>query len=107
MRRGITYGISVATDPYLNSMTVKWQGTNFHSLGYGWIDHYIAGPGPAIVWSTSILANPSAPQVVVHNEPVPVPNMSICTNLEAKLGRAPTLTSRPVDHGGTVSQAAR
>ena len=78
-----TYGLIVTTDPNLHAMHVAWQGTNFSSLGFTWINHYIAGPGPAIVWATFQLPGKPLPEVTVINAFEPAPDLSLCNGLLA------------------------
>ena len=86
-RPHVTYGLVVVTDPNMHQMSVSWQGTNFSSLGFGWLKHYIAGPGPAIVWATYQLPGKPLPTITVDNAFEPKPDLSLCTTLLDSLGQ--------------------
>ena len=86
-RPHVTYGLVVVTDPNMHQMSVSWQGTNFSSLGFGWLKHYIAGPGPAVVWATYQLPGKPLPTITVYNAFEPKPDLSLCTTLLDSLGQ--------------------
>ena len=81
VRKHVTYGLNITTDPNLHQMSVNWQGTNLKSLGFSWIKHYIAGPGPAEVWTTEQLPGAPLPTITVGSQYEPKPDLSLCTTL--------------------------
>ena len=46
--RGVTYHLTVATDPNLHAITVLWHGTSAGTEPLVMIDHVLLGDGPAI-----------------------------------------------------------
>ena len=50
--RGVTYHLTVATDPNLHALTVYWHGTTARATPLIMIDHVLLGDGPAITHPT-------------------------------------------------------
>jgi hypothetical protein len=69
------YRIKVTTDPNLNSIIVRWYGTEM-------INHYLGGNGPANVVPTVTAPNAPLPVITVAHVPKPVTtNMNLCRSL--------------------------
>jgi hypothetical protein len=68
--------ITVTIDPNLNSIIVEWYGSQIM------INHFVAGKGPAIVQTTTLLPHTAPPIVTVANVPVSNPSStSLCRSL--------------------------
>jgi hypothetical protein len=81
LRPFVPLEISVMTDPYLHRIAVKW-------VGGGWlIEHYLAGPGTAVVMNTGVLPGGGLPPVSVSD--ITVPTVShLCQHIVPKNERS-------------------
>jgi hypothetical protein len=80
LRPSIPVDISVMTDPYLHRIGVQW-------VGGGWLmEHYLAGPGTAVVKSTGLLPGGGLPPVSVGDLPVP-PVSHLCQHIDPNYQR--------------------
>jgi hypothetical protein len=73
-----TYRIEVMTDPNLNYLRVVWFGQKD-------IEHYLQGPGPAVVDATPTTSGGAQPPDTVTNVTSPAPPMRICESLLHRL----------------------